>query len=285
MSSARSEPARVTIVIVALSVRKELERCLGSIEQHGGMPVDIVVVDNASTDDTREWLASDHPDVTLVALAKNKGTAAREDGLQRVRTPYAMFIDTDAALTPGALPAMVAALDEHPDWGLVGPRLVYDDGSLQLSCRRFPPLALPFLRRPPLSRLFENRRAVRHHLMADEDHSRPRPVTYVLGACQLFRMSHAHAAGVFPQIFWGWDDAEWCIRIRDAGGEIVYLPSAEVVHSYRRTTKRQPVSRQGWRQLRAFVYFQRKYWRRRRELRRLEDELDRRAQIWAASSP
>ena len=51
-----------------------------------------------------------------------------------------MFLDSDAALTPDALPAMVSALDENRQWGLLGPRLVYDDGSLQMSCRRFPPL-------------------------------------------------------------------------------------------------------------------------------------------------
>ena len=271
--------AKVTIVIVTFSVREELERCLGSIEQHAGVPVEVIVVDNASTDDTLEWLASHHPEVSVIALPENIGTAAREQGLERVTTPYTMFIDTDAALTPGALPAMLVALEENPEWGLVGPRLVYDDGSLQLSCRRFPPLALPIIRRPPLDRVFEKGHTVRHHLMADDDHRHTRPVVYVLGACQFFRTALARAAGEFPQIFWGWDDAEWCIRIRDAGGEIVYLPAAEVVHSYQRTTRRQPVSRQGWRQLRAFVYFQRKYARRRRELHRLGDELDRRAGV------
>lgn len=274
----------VTIVIVAHSVREDLERCLASIEQHASVPVETILVDNASTDDTTEWVAAHHPRVTIVPLPENVGTAAREHGLRRVETPYTMFLDTDAALTANALPKMLAALEDHRDWGLVGPRLVYDDGSLQLSCRRFPPLGLPLMRRPPLDRLFENGRTVRHHLMADEDHGHTRPVVYVLGACQFFRTSLARRAGTFPQIVWGWDDAEWCIRIRDAGGEIVYLPSAEVVHSYQQTTRRQPVSRQGWRQLQAFIYFQRKYARRRRELHRLGDELDRRAQDWAASS-
>lgn len=272
------EEPTVTIVIVAHSVRDELERCLASIREHAGMPVQTILVDNASTDDTKEWVAREHPDVEVVGLDENLGVAARDHGLRRARGRHTMFLDSDAALTAGALPAMVRALDDQDEWGLLGPRLTYEDGELQLSPRRFPPLLLPILRRPPLGRFFEQRRTVRRHLMADMDHTRARPVLYVLGACQLFRTSLARIAGPFDdKVFLGWDDADWCLRIRDAGGEVVYFPEATVIHSYRRLTNAQPVSRAAWRQLRAHVYFQRSYFRRRPELLRLQDELDRRA--------
>jgi GT2 family glycosyltransferase len=280
-------PPGVTIVIVAHSVRGELERCFASIEAYAEMAVEVILVDNASTDDTMDWTEREHPHVTVVALPDNVGVAARDHGLRRAGGRYTMFLDSDAALTPGALPAMVAALEKHPDWGLVGPRLVYDKGALQLSCRRFPPLFLPLMRRPPLDRYFENRRTVRRHLMADIDHDCPRPVLYVLGACQLFRTSLARIAGPFDdRVFLGWDDADWCIRIRDAGGEVVYFPAARVVHSYRRLTRDRPISGAGWKQLRAFFYFQRKYARRRRELIQLGHELDRRAATeWWGRTP
>lgn len=272
-----TEP-RVSIVVVASSVRPELERCFGSIVRHAGMAVETVLVDNASTDDTLDWVKATHPEVVVISLPRNIGVAAREHGLCRARAPYAMFLDSDASLTPGALPSMVEALETHQSWGLLGPRLVYANGTLQLSARRFPPRLLPLLRRPPLQRCFENGSTVRRHLMADEPHDRTRPVLYVLGACQLFRTSLARAAGPFDdQVFLGWDDADWCIRIRDAGGEIVYFPDATVVHDYRRLTARQPLSQAAWRQLRAFVYFQRTYRPRRRELLRLQHELDRRS--------
>jgi GT2 family glycosyltransferase len=268
----------VTIVVVAHSVRSELERCFESVERHAGMPVETILVDNASTDDTPAWVRRAHPAVELLELPENLGVAARDHGLRRARGRFTMFLDSDAALTVGALPAMVDALDSHPDWGLLGPRLVYDDGTLQLSCRRFPPLMLPFLRRPPLDRFFEQGATVRRHLMADFDHERTLPVVYVLGACQVFRTALARAAGPFDdRVFLGWDDAEWCIRIRDAGGEVVYFPEATVIHSYRRLTKQQPVSRAAWRQLRAHVYFQRKYLLRRPALLALQRRLDREA--------
>jgi N-acetylglucosaminyl-diphospho-decaprenol L-rhamnosyltransferase len=271
-----SDP-RVTIVIVAHSERAELERCLGSIRDYARMPVQIVLIDNASTDDTVAWAREDHPEVEIVELEKNIGVAARQYGLGRARAPLTMFLDSDAALTAGALPAMVAALDQHPDWGLIGPRLVGDDGRLQLSSRRFPPLSLPLARRPPLSRWLEDSRLVRRHLMADVDHDLVRPVLYVLGACQIFRTELAGAAGPFADwIFLGPDDADWCFRLRDAGGEVVYFPEATVVHTYRRRTAVSPLSRTALRQLLAFAAFQWRYRKRRREMLELQEALDRR---------
>jgi hypothetical protein len=268
----------VTIVVVAFSVRHELERCFASIREHAGLPVETILVDNGSEDDSVAWTRESHPEVTVVELPTNIGVAARDHGLRRARGRYTMFLDSDAALTPGALPAMVEAMDAHEGWGLLGPRLIDDDGSLQLSPRRFPPVLLPVLRRPPLGRFFEHRRTVRRHLMADIDHGVTRPVLYVLGACQLFRTSLARIAGPFDdRVFLGWDDADWCIRIRDAGGEVVYFPEATVIHSYRRLTNAQPVSKAAWRQLKAHAYFQRSYLGRRRELIALQRRLDREA--------
>jgi GT2 family glycosyltransferase len=265
----------VSIVIVAHSVRDELERCLDSIAAHAGVECEVVVVDNASTDGTREWLARVHPTATVVPLAENRGVAAREDGLRLVRGRYTMFLDSDAALTDGSLSKLVAALDEHPGWGLLGPRLVHEDGTLQLSCRRFPSLLLPLLRRPPFERLARGSRIVMRHLMTDVDHDLPRAVPYVLGACQIFRTSLARMAGPFDRrIFFGPDDIDWCIRIRDAGGEIVYFPEATVIHAYRRATAAKPVSRLSIRHATGFVYFRWKYRRRWRALRRLERDLD-----------
>ena len=275
MADATTDPA-VSIVIITHDARPDLERCLPSIDEHAGVPVQTILVDGASTDGTVGWVRDRHPAVEIVELDHNPGLAAREFGLRRARADLIMFLDSDAALTPGALPRMVEAMGEHPDWGLIGPRLVYDDGTLQLSCRRFPPPVLPLLRRPPLDRWFDDSRPVRRHLMADEDHDRTRPVVYVLGACQLFRASLARAAGPFSDHFFWPDDLDWCIRIRDAGGEIVYLPEATVIHSYRRSSRSSPVSRMAFEHLKGFAIFQWQYRHRRRELDRLGDELDRR---------
>lgn len=114
---------------------------------------------------------------------------------------------------------------------------------------------------------------MRRHLMADEPHDRPLKVLYMISACHLFRTDVARAVGPLdPELAYGWEDADWCIRMRDAGAEVVYFPAAMVVHSYRRITRRSPVSRAALRQLGCHVHFQRKYWPRRHELRSFREE-------------
>lgn len=270
----------VTIVIIAHSAKHDLVRCLSSIDDYRGeLAVETILYDNASTDGTVEWVREEHPEVRVVPLAENEGVAARSRGIDAAAGRYIMFLDSDAALTSGALPAMVAAMDANSGWGLLGPRLIGDDRGPQASCRRFPPPYLPLLRRPPLARWLEDSRPVRRHLMEDVDCDRVRPVVYVLGACQLFRSSLARRANPFPTwVFLGPDDIDWCLSIRDAGGEVVYWPEATVIHSYQRRSRRHLLSRLALLHLKGFAELQWRHRGRRAEYARLADRLDARVE-------
>lgn len=270
----------VSVIVVAHDVREEVLACFASVERHAAPATYALhLVDNASSDGTAAAVAGAFPTAEIVRLPRNVGVAARNEGLRRARGRMRMFLDSDARLTDGALPELVAYLDAHPEAGLVGPRLVYEDGSLQLSARRFPPLLLPLMRRPPLERLFDRSRRVRRHLMADEPHDRTREVEYVLGACQLFTARAQAAAGeIDERIFFGPDDVEWCLAVRAAGLQVVYHPAATVVHGYRRTSAGRPLSRVALAQLGAFARFQWKWRRDRARLVREGREMDERAQ-------
>lgn len=258
----------LTAIVIAADVRDEVLTALRSLEDHrGALELQVILVDNGSRDGTADAVEAAFPAVEVVRLASNRGVPARNEGLRRARGRHRAFLDSDAQVTPGALETLVAALDENPEIGLVGPRLVYPDGRLQLSTRRFPPVLLPILRRPPLGRFFEDGPTIRHHLMADAPHDRRRRVEYVLGACQVFRAEAQAAAGeIDGRIWYGHDDADWCFKIRRAGFDVVYVPDAVVVHDYRRTSARNPFSRFALRFLRAHVYFQWKWSRHRGEL-------------------
>jgi GT2 family glycosyltransferase len=156
---------------------------------------------------------------------------------------------------------MLDYLDAHPAVGLVGPRLVNPDGSLQLSCRTFPPARLPFLRRPPLSRVFEHRRTVNRHLMRDFDHATPRAVDWVMGACQCYTAAMLDAVGRYDERIFshGGEDTDWCLRVWQAGSEVHYVPSAEVVHAYSHLSRRRPFSRPGRRAVVDYFYMQWKH--------------------------
>lgn len=116
---------------------------------------------------------------------------------------------------------------------------------------------------------------MRRHVMAGEPHDRRRRVEYVLGACQVFRAEAQSAAGwIDDKIWFGPDDADWCLKIRRAGFDVLYVPEAEVIHHYRRTTASSPFTRQALRHLWAFVHFQWRWRASRRRLKREGREMD-----------
>ena len=273
-------PPDVSIVIMTWNSRDDLLASLASIEQHAGpVSVETIVVDNGSTDGTAEVVEAQFPGVTLIRRPTNEGFYSRNYGLRAATGRLRMFLDSDASLTPGALERLVGFIDDHPDVGLVGPKLVYPDGTLQLSTRRFPPLLLPVLRRPPLRRFLEDGDIVRRHLMADEPHDATREVEYVLGACQLFTAEAQRRAGeIDPWMFYGHDDADWCFRVRTAGLKVVYHPEATVIHDYRRTSAERPFSRIALTHLYTFARFQWKWRGRRRRLIREGAAMDAAAQ-------
>ena len=278
MTSARPD---VTAIVIAYEVRDEVMTCLASLERHAdGLDVETILIDNGSQDGTVEAVRAHFPDTIVVALDHNAGLPARNEGLRRARGRYRMFIDTDAELTAGAMTTMVELLDSDPSIGLVGPRLVNEDGSLQLSCRRYPPVMLPVLRRPPLMRWFDDGPTIRHHLMADAPYDRRRRVEYVLGACMMFtERAQASAGEIDERIWFGHDDADWCFKIREAGLDIVFEPAATVIHRYRRTSVSNAISKHSIRQLQAHVHFQRKWARRRSALRAAGRAMDEEARI------
>ncbi len=258
----------VSVIVVAHNVRDEVLKCLASVHEHpDDLSFEMFVVDNASTDGTAQAVRDAFPATEVIELPRNEAGIARNHALRRARGRTRLFLDSDATLTEGALGRIVETLGAGNDVGLVGPRLVYPSGELQLSCRRFPPLVLPLLRRPPLSRWLDDSAIVRRHLMADDPHDATRDVEYVISACALFsREAQARAGQLDSRYFHAPEDVDWCMAIRRAGLRVVYEPRAVVIHDYRRSTAASPFTRGALRHLLDFYRFQ---WKWRRERRRL----------------
>lgn len=262
----------VSVIVIARDVVDEVLACLASLERAGDLRVESILVDNGSRDGTVRAVRERHPETLVVALPRNEGGSARNHGMRLARGRHRLFLDSDALLTPGALRTMVEFLDARPDVGLVGPRLEYPDGGLQPSARRLPPRILPLLRRPPLSRWFEDSATVRRHLMADVPADELREAEYVIGAAMMFSAEAQTAAGELDRrIPFAPEDIDWCVAIREAGYRIAYLPDARVVHDYRRSTASKPWSRASLNHLYGFTYF---FVKRRRIRRRLLAEGD-----------
>lgn len=247
----------VCVCIIAWNDGENVDRCLSALPTAAqGLELDVVVVDNGSTDTTSELLAR-HPEVHVIRNTDNRGiTRARNQALALVNREFVFMLDADTVPRPGAIKELSAYLAAHPGVGLVGPKLLDPDGSLQLSCRTVPPASLPFLRRPPLDRWGENSELVNRHLMRSFDHDSPRPVDWVIGAAQFYRSSLLPIIGAYDERIFshGGEDTDWCLRVWRAGQQVHYVPAAEVTHAYGHFTRKNPLSRQARRGLFDYYY-------------------------------
>src|SRR5919108_481092 len=136
----RAASSGVTAIIVSWNVAGLLARCLESIRrERRTVPLDVqvVVVDNASSDGTPELLATCFPEVCVLHNDTNRGFGAANNlALARCASRYALLLNPDTELLPGALSCLLADLEAHPDAAVCGPMLLNSDGSLQPSPRR-----------------------------------------------------------------------------------------------------------------------------------------------------
>jgi len=232
----------------------------------------VIVVDDGSADGTSEAVAAEYPEARLISKTVNEGlVAGRNTALQHVTAPKVMMLDADTEVTPGALPTLAGVLDRDPAIGLVGPKLVFPDtGELQLSCRRYPPFLIPFVRRGPYYRwINDDAPSHRWHLMKDYDHRHERAVAWVAGAAQMWRWDVRELIGGYdPRVSsYGGEDKDWCLRVWDAGLRVHYVPEATVVHHEQRYTKRNAYRAKDWRTLRDWYYLQYKHRGLRRDPR------------------
>jgi GT2 family glycosyltransferase len=233
----------LTIVIVSWNVRDLLRRCLQSIVPHptsgatdslarGELGVEIVVVDNASVDGSAEMVQAEFPGVRLVTNDQNRGfTVANNQGLARGRGRYLLLLNPDTEVVGNALPVMVRYMDEHPAVGALGPQIRYPDGTLQPSRRRFPTLATALVESTVVQEWWRDNPMLRRYYMTDTAEDAEQPVDWVVGACLLVRREvYEQVGGLDESFFMYSEEMDWCRRIKSAGWEVIYLPSARVIH-------------------------------------------------------
>ncbi len=238
---AREAASRLAIVLVHYETPEFLRACLASLAAAPPrVTCDIVVVDNSRHGDAAAAVVTQFPSVRLTRPGRNAGFAGGVNhGFSVTDSPYVLVLNPDIVAQPGAVDALVAFMDAHPDVGLAGAQLRNPDGTLQYSCRTFYTLPAILLRRTPLGRLFPRARAVRDHLMLDWDHATPRDVDWVLGAAMIVRRSAVHEVGPADERFFLYfEDVDWCYRMHQAGWRVAYVPDAVMVHHHQRDSAR-----------------------------------------------
>jgi len=229
-------PPDVSVIIVSWNVAELLLRCLDSLFTGLGSDrasdIEVIVIDNASQDNTALRLREAYPDVQVVVNDENRGfAAANNQGMVLARGRHYLLLNPDTELVGDALARMVSYLDRHPQVGVVGPRLRYPDGRPQSSRRRFPTLATALLESTPLQELLPPNPVLRRYYVEDRPADETQRVDWLVGACLMVRRQVVERVGGLDEgYFMYFEELDWCRRIRQAGWEVVYLPSATVIH-------------------------------------------------------
>lgn len=227
----------VVVSVVHYNTPDLLKKFLASIAKEASpLRVKTVVVDNASTPPlTREDLAA-FPEVELVSNARNAGFGrANNQVFRRWRGKYHLVTNPDVLIPAGGLGALVKTLEADPSLGAVGARLLYADGRLQPSCRRYPTLRTVLLRGFLSEEKALRFAPIRRYLMEGELPEGPRAVDWLLGSCLLVRRQALDAVEGFDEgFFMYYEDIDLCYRLNAAGRPVHYRPDVEWVHDYRR---------------------------------------------------
>jgi len=223
----------VSALVVSYNVRELLLESLDALYQTTELPLEAIVVDNASGDGSADAVAQRFPAAKLVRLPKNIGFGrANNLGLQQCRGRFILLLNPDVVLAAGALAKLADFMLVRPDVGAVSPRVRRPDDSLDLAARRaFPTPATALYRFTGLSRLFPHSARFNRYNLGYVDEGSTHEIDAGTAACLLVRRAAIDRVGLFdPDYFMYGEDLDLCYRLKTAGWKVFYLPAAEAVH-------------------------------------------------------
>ncbi len=237
---------KLSIIIVSWNVKDDLLRCLASLKENPpSEPFEQIVVDNMSTDGTVDTVRSRHPEVTLIENRENAGFAmANNQGMELSTGQYVLLLNPDTVVHPGSLDLLIRFLDDNPDVGACGPKLLNDDGSAQASVRRFPTFRGVLYSHTVCRLLGLFRPQYREWMMKDFGYDKQTDVDQIMGAAMMVRNSVIEEVGrLDADFFMYFEEVDWCYRIKQTGRRIVFLPDAVITHLGGRSSSQAPLKR------------------------------------------
>jgi N-acetylglucosaminyl-diphospho-decaprenol L-rhamnosyltransferase len=260
----------LSVVIVSWNVRDLLRQCLGTLADSHPLSLEVIVVDNASADDSVDMLRAEFPTVRLIANSDNRGfPAANNQGIAVAQGRYVLLLNSDTEVVGGALATMIAFADAQPDVGVVGPQLLNPDGSVQSSRRRLPTWATAFFESTWLQPYAPRRLLERYYVLDQPDHA-ILDVDWVKGAALMARREAIEQVGLLDEGFFMYsEELDWCRRFREAGWRVVYLPTAQITHHEGKSSEQVLPARHIYFQTSKVRYFRKYHGRLAAEVLRL----------------
>jgi len=206
---------------------------------------EVIVVDNASYDGLKEIVQEKFPQVKFIQSNKNGGFAYGNNlGIKAAQGKYILICNPDLAILSDAITEMYDYLENHPEVGLAGPRLINADKSIQYSCTSFPDWHLPFYRRTWLANTRRGEEWLKFYLMKDFNHYQNAYVPALFGACLMVRQEAIDKVGLLDERYFMYlEDLDWSRRFWQAGYKVAYIGEAEIIHLHRRQSASENLSK------------------------------------------
>ena len=224
------------IIIINYNSSKYLRKCLESLSISGVSKKNIWIIDNNSDDKTSDDMTiwSEYSEHNIYNM-KNVGfTAACNQGISLTKAKYVLLLNPDTEVIGAAVQVLEDYMEKNLDVAIAGAKLLYPDGGIQYSCRKFPNFVTFMLR---ALKVGNNSKIMRSHLMMDYDHNTVRNVDWVLGSCMMIRRGALENVGLLNErYFLYYSDIEYCWRAKRFGWKVAYVPNAIVKHYYQRVS-------------------------------------------------
>lgn len=237
----------VAIVIVNYKMKDLIDKCLETLFsdiEGSGLDISVVVVDNNSNDGVKEFLSDRYPSVSCISQKTNPGFGTSQNvGMKSVVAKYYFVLNPDTEFLPGqhTMQRLYEYMEQHSRVGMIGPKIVYPDGSLQYSCWRFPSVLQPFYNRTKLGKFSRGKIHNAYHMMKDFDHEKTIPVDALMGSAMFVRGDAIESVGRFDERFWMYyEDIDWCIRMWEAHWPVYYVHDIVLQHLHGRGSAKIP---------------------------------------------
>lgn len=223
----------ISVIVVNWNGGDLFRECLASLLGKGsGLAIEVIVVDNASTDGSAEMVEREYPGFRLIRNDRNLGFATANNlAIKQSSGKYVALVNSDVKVLPGCFEELCAYLDGNPEVGCVGPRVLNPDLTLQDSCRRFPGLWNTICSATGLATAFPRCKAFSGEHMVYFAHDRVSRVDGLVGCFWMVRRAALDDVGLLDEAFFMYaEDVDWCRRSWRAGWPVVFVPSASAIH-------------------------------------------------------
>ncbi|MDD4476906.1 MAG: glycosyltransferase family 2 protein [Patescibacteria group bacterium] len=237
----------VSIIMVSYKMKDDIDKCFNTLFkdfENSGLSVNVVVVDNDSRDGVKDFLKAKYPSVVCEALNNNGGFGRGQNiGIKSVDAKYYFILNPDVIFLQdkNIIKRMYDFMESHPKVGLLGPKILNTDGTLQYSCFRFPIFWQPLFSRTRFGKKGIGKKVCDKFLMKDFDHNGTAPVDWVMGSAMFARKAALDKVGLFDERFWMYaEDSDLCRRMWEAGWPIYYAHDIVIQHGHRRDSAKVP---------------------------------------------